>query len=615
MIATNVDKDDCGYGIEVEMVPDFDEFADQPALSQFVTVCVPLAHPKFDCTKTKVELLDESAKIRESELLHACDGAGGLSILGSSSKWLNLDSDNNTLRKNSELVLKEELAWAVYLGLHGVILPTPSQQCCNYGRFLNSILKNNLAAMHHCVRIPIMSGENEDFVNGNSWEKWNQLRSFCGHDSKIQVALELTADLPDENIRNRWKGEPVKTIIIPASIFLNNASGYPVLTKPHVDFIHQMLYLKAYPILKMDLPCDGKLHKYMSYIDFVKRTQPKLSYEDEFASGYEDFLQSPLQPLMDNLESQTYEIFEKDPVKYVQYEEAVYRALLDRVPEKDAETVTTTIIVVGAGRGPLVSASLRAGKRAQRKVKLFAVEKNPNAVIKLHQMNEMTWDGVVTIVASDMRKWDTKERADIMVSELLGSFGDNELSPECLDGAQSFLKEGGISIPCKYTSYVAPLHSAKLFNEVQQLNDRKGFEIPYVVKFRQVNVLCESKPCFEFEHPNKAQPVDNSRFEKISFKIKDNSIIHGIAGFFDAILYKDVLISINPQNESKGMFSWFPMYFPLSKPIYAPAETEFNVHFWRLSANYKVWYEWSVSSATSTSNIHNQDGHAYSIGL
>jgi protein arginine N-methyltransferase 5 len=26
------------------------------------------------------------------------------------------------------------------------------------------------------------------------------------------------------------------------------------------------------------------------------------------------------------------------------------------------------------------------------------------------------------------------------VSELLGSFGDNELSPECLDGAQKFIK-------------------------------------------------------------------------------------------------------------------------------------------------------------------------------
>ncbi len=31
-------------------------------------------------------------------------------------------------------------------------------------------------------------------------------------------------------------------------------------------------------------------------------------------------------------------------------------------------------------------------------------------------------------------------QADILVSELLGSFGDNELSPECLDGVQRFLK-------------------------------------------------------------------------------------------------------------------------------------------------------------------------------
>lgn len=39
-----------------------------------------------------------------------------------------------------------------------------------------------------------------------------------------------------------------------------------------------------------------------------------------------------------------------------------------------------------------------------------------------------------------MREWAAPEKADIIVSELLGSFGDNELSPECLDGAQHFLK-------------------------------------------------------------------------------------------------------------------------------------------------------------------------------
>ena len=50
------------------------------------------------------------------------------------------------------------------------------------------------------------------------------------------------------------------------------------------------------------------------------------------------------------------------------------------------------------------------------------------------------WGDKVTIVATDMRLWKATEKADIMVSELLGSFGDNELSPECLDGAQNFLK-------------------------------------------------------------------------------------------------------------------------------------------------------------------------------
>lgn len=32
------------------------------------------------------------------------------------------------------------------------------------------------------------------------------------------------------------------------------------------------------------------------------------------------------------------------------------------------------------------------------------------------------------------------DKADIIVSELLGSFGDNELSPECLDGVMRCLK-------------------------------------------------------------------------------------------------------------------------------------------------------------------------------
>ena len=137
------------------------------------------------------------------------------------------------------------------------------------------------------------------------------------------------------------------------------------------------------------------------------------------------------------------------------------------IPKTDDEEII--IMVVGAGRGPLVHASLNAADELNRNVKMYAVEKNPNAVITLKHIvlsNERWSNGRVTIVSGDMRKWKAPVKADIMVSELLGSFGDNELSPECLDGAQSFLKDEGICIPQNYTSYLAPMMSSKLWNGV-----------------------------------------------------------------------------------------------------------------------------------------------------
>lgn len=90
-----------------------------------------------------------------------------------------------------------------------------------------------------------------------------------------------------------------------------------------------------------------------------------------------------MQPLRDNLESQTYETFEKDAIKYSQYEEAVSRCLRDRIASGKSRHI---VMVVGAGRGPLVAASLRALRQANIEkscYRLIAVEKNMNAVITL----------------------------------------------------------------------------------------------------------------------------------------------------------------------------------------------------------------------------------------
>ncbi|PNH09519.1 Protein arginine N-methyltransferase 5 [Tetrabaena socialis] len=140
----------------------------------------------------------------------------------------------------------------------------------------------------------------------------------------------------------------------------------------------------------------------------------------------------------DNLESQTYETFEKDTQKYDLYGEAVFRALCERHggsaqppapasastsgrdaaaaaaaadPSAAADPVnagrrTVVLMVVGAGRGPLVRASMRAAERAGVPLRVYAVEKNPNAIVHIQQMLAAEgWTQQVAIVSADMRHW------------------------------------------------------------------------------------------------------------------------------------------------------------------------------------------------------------------
>jgi hypothetical protein len=71
---------------------------------------------------------------------------------------------------------------------------------------------------------------------------------------------------------------------------------------------------------------------------------------------------------------------------------------------------------------------------------LSLVTKLSDHLSRLQQRKEREWGDKVKLLFGDMRSLDVPEPVDVLISELLGSFGDNELSPECIDGAQRFLK-------------------------------------------------------------------------------------------------------------------------------------------------------------------------------
>lgn len=449
--------------------------------------------------------------------------------------------------------------------------------------------------------------------NVTTWHWWNTFRTLCDNNKRIGLALELSADLPEEAELQQWCGEPVKSVFLPTSLFLTNKKGFPVLSKCHQLFLQRLYKMDIQPVIcgSCHHPEKG-MQTYHQYINHLYQTMTPADAIEEFAKGYEDFLQNPLQPLMDNLESHTYEVFEKDPVKYTQYQKAIYQALVERVKDDDRSSIVSVVMVLGAGRGPLVRAVMAAADRAGRLVKIYAIEKNPNAIVTLRNMVLDEWGDKVSVVSCDMRNWKAPEKADILVSELLGSFGDNELSPECLDGAEVLLKDDGVSIPCQYTSYIAPLSAPKIHADLGKGND-SDYETPYVVMLRNVNVLAEPKSCFTFKHPNLGDN-DNSRYGSFSFVITQDSLMHGMAGYFDAVLYSSVTISTNPATHSPGMFSWFPIYFPFKTPVYITAGSQVTVHLWRRCSRTKVWYEWCMSEPMP-GPIHNPSGRSYSIGL
>ncbi|KAK7541378.1 arginine N-methyltransferase-like protein [Phyllosticta paracitricarpa] len=575
-------------------------------------------------------------------------------------------------------------------------------------------------------------GKSEEVDNFGTWDAWNVIRTVCKYNQRVSVALTLPRNLPHATIQRRWFSEPLRLISIPGTTFVKNKKGYWVLPIAHQMLLFRYMRLRTVPwILLTDagpipgvddpemimtsgtgfLPQDAvTVHTqeptpveaaksppqkkpsdptpHLSYMRHLQRNQPPKTQIERFGSGYQDYLQAPLQPLTDNLESITYEVFEKDPVKYEWYERAIEAALKDWASlKKPASSPDGAVVVavVGAGRGPLVTRALQASKNSGVRIQAWAVEKNPNAYVLLQRHNRDSWNGAVTVVKSDMRYWRGPHRedgtyghVDIMVSELLGSFADNELSPECLDGVQHVLNPThGISIPQSYTAHLTPASAPKLHADVttRSFTDPTAPETPHVVMLHAIDYLSTILPTNSNNHNHAASPTGgsyatavrtgttsmpsdssmlvphvqqawefvhpvhssiltqsslrrggsaaggvggatggdganehNARSSRTAFKCKNRGVCHGIAGYFESVLYakegKDangekVELSTNPitmDAKSRDMISWFPIWFPLKNPMYVPDDSEIVISMWRQTDDRKVWYEWMIES-------------------
>lgn len=517
------------------------------------------------------------------------------------------------------------------------------------------------------------------------------------------IALTVPKSLPSVAIQSRWFSEPLRILNLGKDFFQSHTK--PIrLSQTQTELIWHYMRLRPCPwILLSDVgPLPGGKPPAGSFSIEDQKSFPSLSHASQppqrssaepaaylealrriesnppsrpvielFGAGYQDYLQNPLQPLADNLESITYEVFEKDPIKYEWYERAVAAALRDWVATgKQGSGPDNRIVcaVTGAGRGPLVTRTLEASRKTGANIEMWAVEKNPNAYVLLQRHNATKWNNRVHLVQSDMRSWQgptypgKAAKVDILISELLGSLADNELSPECLDGVQHLLNPScGISIPSSYTAHLTPIASPKIHADIlarTAAGDTEGFSIPYVTMLHALDFLSARRPqeqgytrsgcgggmpdiplqpiireAWEFKHPVPASHLPppsvrnpnsnanehNARFTRLEFVCAHRGVCHGLAGYFETVLYDPELLlgpleapstevvrqkqsnkielSTNPLTmdaKSRDMISWFPMFLPLKTPLYFPDESLLVLSMWRRTDGRGVWYEWVV---------------------
>jgi protein arginine N-methyltransferase 5 len=64
------------------------------------------------------------------------------------------------------------------------------------------------------------------------------------------LALDLMPPLPSvPGVLNRWAAEPIRHLLIPASTFIANAKGYPVLPKGSQSFIRDVMKVRLHKAL------------------------------------------------------------------------------------------------------------------------------------------------------------------------------------------------------------------------------------------------------------------------------------------------------------------------------------------------------------------------------
>jgi 2-polyprenyl-3-methyl-5-hydroxy-6-metoxy-1,4-benzoquinol methylase len=246
---------------------------------------------------------------------------------------------------------------------------------------------------------------------------------------------------------------------------------------------------------------------------------------------------------------------------YDEHRVNAYRQAIERTVKKG-----DTVVDVGTGTGILAFLCLKAGA-----ARVHAIDRSPviGWARGLAEANGMA-DQII-FHHCDSREAKLDEKADVIVSELIGHMAFEEGMVESIaDAMARFLKPGGSVIPQAVTLYAAPVSEREIYKSCvdswkpaygidYSLMRQQALRTSYVTEINERDLFARQQPVFSVDFLKSPQVEVNV---ERTFEVYRDGEINGIAFWFDSALTDTVRLSSGPWTKTH----WKQCFTPLAHP-------------------------------------------------
>lgn len=225
------------------------------------------------------------------------------------------------------------------------------------------------------------------------------------------------------------------------------------------------------------------------------------------------------------------------------------------------------VVDLGSGTGILSIWAIKAGA-----AKVYAIEKTEaiNLAREIARVNDCL-DKIEFINENSMQVT-LPEKADILISETLGSFAIDENTLEFTnDARERFLKKDALMIPQSIDLFIAPVEDKETYNKIDfwrklpDINFSPAFELfskkIMVESVRTKGLLASPAKIGSIDL---TKPVEKLFTARVYMQMKKTGQLHGVAGWFRTRLCTGIEIDTSPESPTTH---WKQAFFPFQNPI------------------------------------------------